>query len=217
MSNPYREAASPNGLGCPRCSKPLPPADLAACIAECGTWISADAAAVMLEPEEIRENRLIRWERVRAPCPRCNTKMLLRGVEPGLFQGCSEHGYWIDADMVEHTGLARTGLKKRLDQMVETRDAFRREQARREADEAERARLREAEERAREAERAGQEQQRKRAWIGAKRSKIVERVNAAIASGDSGAIVDELLRLETLIEALADRLTDVENELDGES
>jgi hypothetical protein len=33
--------------------------------------------------------------------------MTLRGSEPGLFQGCDAHGFWIDTDTVQHTGLAR--------------------------------------------------------------------------------------------------------------
>lgn len=41
------------------------------------------------------------------PCPVCKDKMKLHGDEPGLLLGCEGHGFWIDADTIEHTGLAR--------------------------------------------------------------------------------------------------------------
>jgi hypothetical protein len=37
----------------------------------------------------------------------CGDKMVLCGEEPGLFQGCEAHGYFIDADTVDQTGLVR--------------------------------------------------------------------------------------------------------------
>ena len=92
-------------LKCPRCSKQLPPVDVAAC--KCGTWLSAFAATEFLRPQEAVHDPVTRWWKVRAPCPICGEKMTLRGDDPGFFQGCDGHGFWIDADAIEHTGLAR--------------------------------------------------------------------------------------------------------------
>ena len=33
--------------------------------------------------------------------------MTLRGEDPGLLQGCDQHGFFVDADTIKHTGLAR--------------------------------------------------------------------------------------------------------------
>lgn len=101
----YRSGPPPAALACPRCSKRLPPLDVAACA--CGTWLTAFAAGEVLTDEERRADPVTRWWRVRAPCPMCGVKMVLRGSEPGLFQGCDGHGFWIDADTIEHTSLAK--------------------------------------------------------------------------------------------------------------
>lgn len=37
----------------------------------------------------------------------CKDTMRLHGEEPGLLLGCAGHGFWIDADTIVHTGLAR--------------------------------------------------------------------------------------------------------------
>jgi hypothetical protein len=70
-------------------------------------WVTAFAASEVLEPEELRPDPVTRWWRVREPCPSCGEKMVLRGREPGLFQGCDLHGYFVDGDIVEHTRLAK--------------------------------------------------------------------------------------------------------------
>jgi hypothetical protein len=92
-------------IPCPRCKRRLTGADI--CRDDCGTWVSSLAATIVFTPEEIAPNLALRWWRRREPCPLCEEQMVLRGSEPGLFQGCNLHGFWIDADTVEHTGLAR--------------------------------------------------------------------------------------------------------------
>ncbi len=103
--DPYRGSQPPE-LACPRCKKRLPPLDVASCACG-GVWVTAFAATEVLDPRTLRADVVTRWWRVREPCPECGEQMLLRGEEPGLFQGCDLHGYFIDADTVEHTRLAR--------------------------------------------------------------------------------------------------------------
>ena len=64
-------------------------------------------ADVVLTERDRRPDPVTRWWRVLEPCPVCNEKMKLHGDEPGLLLGCTGHGFWIDADTIEHTGLAR--------------------------------------------------------------------------------------------------------------
>jgi hypothetical protein len=92
-------------IRCPRCTKPLPPLDVAACT--CGTWVTAFAATEVLTAAERAADHITRWWKVRAPCPICGDKMVLRSDDPGHFQGCDGHGFWIDADAIPHTSLAR--------------------------------------------------------------------------------------------------------------
>jgi hypothetical protein len=105
----YRESGAPSvgsELKCPRCAKQLPALDVASCSIGCGTWVSAFAATEVLSEDERRANRVTQWWKVRAPCPMCSAKMILRGMTEYHFQGCDGHGFWIDADEVPHTGLA---------------------------------------------------------------------------------------------------------------
>lgn len=93
-------------LFCPRCKKrKLPPVDVAACA--CGTWVTAFVADIVLTDRDRRPDPITRWWRVLEPCPMCKDKMTLHGDEPGLLLGCAGHGYWVDADAIAHTGLAR--------------------------------------------------------------------------------------------------------------
>jgi hypothetical protein len=107
MVSPYRAGQPPKALQCPRCNKPLPPTEVAACVHGCGTWVSQFASTEVLTETDRKPDPVTRWWRVRAPCPMCGEKMALCGEEPGLFQGCEQHGYFIDADTIEHTGLGR--------------------------------------------------------------------------------------------------------------
>jgi hypothetical protein len=95
-------------LKCPRCkTEELPAADVARCPAKCGAWVSAFAANEVLTERDRRRDPVTRWWRMREPCPACTEKMVLFGDDPGLFQGCELHGYFIDEDAIPHTGLAR--------------------------------------------------------------------------------------------------------------
>jgi hypothetical protein len=95
-------------LPCPRCKKTkVPPLDVAPCSTCGGTWVTAFAASEVLGSDELRSDPVTRWWRVREPCPACGDKMLLHGKNPGLFQGCELHGYFIDADIVAHTKLGK--------------------------------------------------------------------------------------------------------------
>lgn len=116
----------------------MPPLDVATCDAECGTWVTADIATIALLTEELAEDRLTRWWRPRAPCPVCSEVMTVRGLGDGIFQGCSKHGYFIDAEVIQHTGLGRTGI---VDEVERHRAAVEAEQ-RRAAEAVEHARLR---------------------------------------------------------------------------
>lgn len=139
MGSPYREGSHPAGQrACPRCQKQLPPLDVATCDAECGTWVTADIATIALLPDELVEDRLTRWWRPRAPCPVCSELMTVRGLGDGIFQGCSKHGFFVDAEVIRHTGLGRTGV---VDEVERYRAAVETEHQRA-AEAAEQARIR---------------------------------------------------------------------------
>ena len=111
--SPYRGSELVE-LSCPRCRKQkLPALDVATCAGCNGVWVSAFAATEVLSAEELRPDPVTRWWRVREPCPSCGEKMVLRGIEPGLFQGCDLHGYFVDGDAVESAHVTQ-----RLDQAV---------------------------------------------------------------------------------------------------
>jgi hypothetical protein len=142
--SPYRGSELVE-LSCPRCRKQkLPALDVATCAGCNGVWVSAFAATEVLSAEELRPDPVTRWWRVREPCPSCGEKMVLRGIEPGLFQGCDLHGYFVDGDAVEHTRLAKgidyeaLDRKRQDDRRVQAeRDAREREATRRAKDRAE--------------------------------------------------------------------------------
>jgi len=139
--NPYRGSEN-DELLCPRCKKRLPPQDVATCACG-GVWVTVFAATEVLDPSTLRPDTLTAWWRVREPCPQCGEKMVLFGDDPGFFQGCDLHGYFIDADTVEHTWLAR-GIdyakleRKRADEprMEAEREARYREETKRAAERA---------------------------------------------------------------------------------
>lgn len=137
----YRHAP-PSPIACPRCNKPMPPTDPTSCA--CGTWLSTFAAEIVLTAAEREADPIKRWWRRREPCPQCGEQMTLRNVEPGLLQGCDVHGFFIDADTVPHTSLAR-GIDhaaiaaKRDDDAAVEADARRRLEAEQGRDDAKRA------------------------------------------------------------------------------
>jgi hypothetical protein len=107
MVSPYRAGEPPKAPTCARCKKALPPTDVAQCPKGCGTWVSQFASTEVLTDADRKPDPVTRWWRVREPCPLCSEKMTLRGQDPGLLQGCDQHGFFIDADTIQHTGLAR--------------------------------------------------------------------------------------------------------------
>jgi len=148
--SPYRGAEVVT-LSCPRCRKhKLPPLDVATCPSCAGIWVSAFAASEVLTEQDRRANPVKKWWRVREPCPSCGEKMDLFGMEPGLLQGCAVHGFFIDADTVGSTGLARgvdhEALERkhqdrmRIDAEREEREIAAREKATARADKAQRGR-----------------------------------------------------------------------------
>ncbi len=107
MSTPFRDTNQASELKCPRCKKQtLPALDVAPCPAQCGTLVSAFAATEIFSVKELRIDAVTRWWRRREPCPLCKEAMTLRGVNPGYFQGCEGHVFWVDADTIAQTGLA---------------------------------------------------------------------------------------------------------------
>jgi hypothetical protein len=78
-------------------------------------WVSAAFAAKALEPVERAVNRVTNWWRPLVACPHCNEAMTRRGHDMVPFQGCDEHGYWIDDENVGQTGLARRAFAPLLD------------------------------------------------------------------------------------------------------
>jgi predicted RNA-binding Zn-ribbon protein involved in translation (DUF1610 family) len=211
--SPYRGGVAAE-LSCPRCGKPLPPLDVATC--DCGTWLTAFAARHLLTDEERRANRVTRWWRVRAPCPMCGEKMLLRGVEPGLFQGCDGHGYWIDADTVEHTSLAGGVDLEELERKREDPEVVEAVREERERAELGRAAEREQKERAnaqaREAERAAEGRRR---TIADEYRHAAENEHLATASPLSRHLLGRIIDLEARNAALEARVAALEEALRG--
>ena len=227
----YRDTENRDPLHCPRCQKQLPPVDVAACA--CGTWVTAFAASEVLAAEELAVNPLIRWWRIRAPCPICGEKMALRGVDPWFLQGCERHGFWIDADTIEHTRLGGADLgavARKYNDPVRA-DA---ERARLEglelaaAAERERVQLAEAAEREREAqERAdsAHEAHRKAEAIQletraqeaeherAKASELQRRLRDVLGWDNAGVLLERLAELERKNKELARRVTELEAKL----
>ena len=115
MSAPYRDSGIATSIGCPRCGKLTPPGEIAACGNGCGVWIPSAIADQALLPDERRPSRLTSWARERVGCPVCITQMTLRGHDMTLFQGCDEHGFWIDGPVVMQTGLGRPTFAARLE------------------------------------------------------------------------------------------------------
>src|SRR5580765_5602136 len=115
MVSPYRAGESPKAPTCPRCKKPLPPTDIAECPKGCGTWVAAFAATIALTEADRKPDPMTRWWRLREACPLCGDQMALCGDEPVLLQGCALHGYFVDADTIEHTGLAHKHDSAALD------------------------------------------------------------------------------------------------------
>jgi hypothetical protein len=199
----------------------MPPGAIAACGWGCGVWVNHEAARDALLPAELVKSRLTTWFRERVPCPHCAAVMSLRGYDMALFQGCDEHGFWLDAETAGQTGLARPGVAPQVERAREAAKAFRVEQERREAEERE---AREADDRARgeeweamskkmraaaegDAERrrvaAAEESERRRlealAW---RRTPYVKLVRELVENHDLIPLADYLMQLEERLQRL---------------
>jgi hypothetical protein len=188
--------------------------------------VTAFAASEAFAAHEIVENRLTRWWKVRAPCPLCSERMTLRGGEPGLFQGCELHGYWVDDDALAHTGLARDDLDRRLAAKRANPARIEHERKQREELEEQRAREREARQRSerrpdllpvaphsdqllatRQAVRA---ERPVAAQPDPELARLVAIVEQAVRSGAARPLASELLRLQREVTALLERLDRLE-------
>ncbi|HPH68044.1 MAG TPA: hypothetical protein PLF40_19945 [Kofleriaceae bacterium] len=139
MSTPFRESGIVQELTCPRCKKKtLPGLDVAPCPAGCGTLVSAFAATEVFSAKELRVDAATRWWRRREPCPMCSDAMTLRGSDPGYFQGCDGHVFWVDADTIAHTGLANGVDEGKLQRKRESSAVLEQEQQARVAHETQR-------------------------------------------------------------------------------
>ena len=68
----------------------------------------------------------------------CSEAMTLRGNDPGYFQGCDGHVFWVDADTIAHTGLANGVDEAKLQRKRESSAVLEQEQQARVAHETER-------------------------------------------------------------------------------
>lgn len=191
----------------------MPAGAVAACTHQCGVWLNAETAREMLSAE-LAKSRLTSWFRDRVPCPHCNALMTLRGSDMALFQGCDEHGFWIDDETVGQTGLARPANAARVKVARETAKAIRRDEELREAaeraarEEAARALL-EAENSAeaiharKEAEEIERRRQEALAW---RRVPYVKMLREMAQTGNFAPVADLLADLQEAIEDLRRRV-----------
>lgn len=204
----YRDAP-PGPLACPRCRKPLPPLEVAACTHACGTWVSALVAGEVLTEVDRRPDPVTRWWRVRAPCPVCTDKMRLYGEDPGLLQGCAVHGYFVDGDTVVYTDLARGVDLTSLAELIES-PALNAERARLRALEAEHDR--EMADQPRQREQAARE----RAAIAAATAKraFTEKLRTALCfpsgPGNAALLAEQLVALIEKVVELEERIRKLE-------
>lgn len=213
MSSPYRESAA-SSVQCPRCGTDTAGGDISACLDGCGVWVTPEAAGTAFEPSELHASRLTSWFRQRCACPSCGKTMTLRGHDMSLFQGCDAHGFWVDDSTITQTGLGRLAIAPRVTQARAAAKARREALARIAAEGRERmqAEEHEAATRREDAARAVAEakEARERALREAKRHALTTKVRAALASGEVGPLVDELIRLDDAITQLAHRVTNTE-------
>jgi hypothetical protein len=213
-------------LWCPRCkTKKLPPVEVATCGGCHGVWVTAFASSIVLSDAERRRSH-VSWWRVREHCPLCDEQMAVFGDDP--FQGCEDHGYFIDADVVPRmrfsNGIDHAALdKKRAEwpsvpfdpelvrraQRPYAERVIDRERERKEAA-VERARA-EAEAELRHAERLQQhaaefEYLRKIELVAQSDEALVEALRPALGEIASAALLLRLRKLQSEIDSLAARL-----------
>lgn len=194
----------------------MPPGAIAACTHNCGVWLNAETARELLEPSELVPSRLTTWFRERVPCPHCNKEMTLHGNDMALFQGCEEHGFWVDHETVSQTGLARPASAARVEAARATAREMRAEEERRKAEEAAaRTRAeREAYEQSAEARRAREDAEAEARRLEAQRNrlrmpyiKLIQRMR----EGDILPLADYMLQLEDTVEKLKQRVQELED------
>jgi hypothetical protein len=175
-------------------------------------WVSAAFAAKALEPVERAVNRVTNWWRPLVACPHCNEAMTRRGHDMVPFQGCDEHGYWIDDENVGQTGLARRAFAPLLDAARKHARAFADELKHAELAEQERERFAERE---REARRTALEQEERASAVATARAAKAKRdarelacqpyldlVRTALDGGDALPLAERLMKLEQMVQDL---------------
>lgn len=111
---PFREAATPESLPCPRCASDLRRCALAdatayECVACRGVFVEAALLPRITDALDLGGEILSRWPRVRRaeptgsrmylPCPRCRELMARRLFADGVkvvIDTCEAHGTWFD-------------------------------------------------------------------------------------------------------------------------
>jgi hypothetical protein len=175
-------------------------------------WIPAALAETALEPIERAANRVTNWWRPLVACPHCNEAMTRRGHDMVPFQGCDEHGFWIDDENISQTGLARRAFAPLLETARKHARAIADQRKRERDEEQERARIAEQQWEARRTDLAREERE---AAVAAARAAKAERrarenacqpylelVQKALEGGDPLPLAERLMRLEQLVEAL---------------
>lgn len=217
MTGPYRESDTA-AVDCPRCNRTMPPGAIAACSHNCGVWVNAETARESFVDAELAPSRLTTWFRERVACPHCSTRMTLRGYDMALFQGCDEHGFWVDDETVGQTGLARPWVAPQIQRARDAAKAMRAEEervaaeekARREA--AERERL--AKENSADAIRARREKEiadnraaEQKAW---RRAPFMKLLRELTANDDLIPLADYMAQLQETVDWLKLRVESLE-------
>lgn len=207
MSNAYRDAANPT-IDCPRCGELLPGGELSCCTAGCGVWVPIAFAMTALEPIERAVSRVADWWRPLVTCPHCSEAMTRRGHYMVPFQGCDEHGFWIDDENVGQTGLARRTFAPVLDAARKRARSIGEERKRARIVEEERARVAAEEARARKAALRREEEEAHRAEAEQRAAReracqpYLDLVRSAMEGGDPLPLAERLMKLEDMIRAL---------------
>jgi len=194
----------------------MPPGAIAACGWGCGVWVNLDSARDGFAATELAKSRLTKWFRTLAPCPHCSTMMTMRGYDMSLFQGCDEHGFWVDDETVGQTGLVRPAIAPQVQRARDRAKVLRVEQ---EAREAEERAAREAEERNRDAGweamenkmRAAAAEQERRRQESLRIARLLPYLRTVKAiENDPEALATLLMRLEEKIDLLQARIVELE-------
>lgn len=175
-------------------------------------WVPAAFAVTSLEPVERAVNRVTNWWRPLVGCPHCNEAMTRRGHDMVPFQGCEEHGFWIDDENVSQTGLARRAFAPVLDAARKHARSISEERKRARIAEEQRERLAAIEEQNRRVELAHRKDEEAAAarLAAAQEREARERacqpyfdlVRRAMAGGDPLPLAERLMKLEQMVREL---------------